>query len=140
MSLYRIMHGVNPVTFFVLPLLGKHPEEYPRFRDSFIGDPERDDTAGKLILYTRTGGGNREAYEEDNTLITEMDGFLFDYDDDFDCTFANWVFDIPEKWVDDISKWRNGKLSETSKEYQDKLIEVFPKLKEKLTEAFNPTT
>ena len=39
MSLYNMLHGVNPSTFFILPMLGeKHPDEYPRFRDCFIGD------------------------------------------------------------------------------------------------------
>ncbi len=33
MSLYNMINGVNPATFFILPMLGKHPDEYPRFRD-----------------------------------------------------------------------------------------------------------
>ena len=66
-----------PWVFLVLPLLGKHPDMYPRFRDCFV--------EGKIIqVYTRTGGGNREAYIEENQAIRDMDGFIRDYDDDFD--------------------------------------------------------
>lgn len=36
MSLYNMLNGVNPCTFLILPMLGKHPDEYPRFRDCFI--------------------------------------------------------------------------------------------------------
>jgi hypothetical protein len=37
MSLYNMMNGANPATFFILPMLGeKHPEQYPRFRDCFV--------------------------------------------------------------------------------------------------------
>jgi hypothetical protein len=30
MSLYNMVHGTTQATFFVLPMLGKHPDEYPR--------------------------------------------------------------------------------------------------------------
>jgi len=29
----EIINGANPSTFFILPMLDKHPDEYPRFRD-----------------------------------------------------------------------------------------------------------
>lgn len=43
MSLYNMINGVNPATFIILPMLGKHPNEYPRFRDCFIGGLENAD-------------------------------------------------------------------------------------------------
>lgn len=136
MSLYNMMHGVKPATFFVLPVLGKHPDEYPRFRDCFIGDDEQPKTEGKIIVYTRTGGGNRSSYAEENAVITQMDGYQFDYDDSFDSTFANFVFDIPEKWVDDVDKMLTGRAGETSADYQDLICGTFPKIDDKLREMF----
>ncbi len=54
MSLYNMINGVNPATFFILPMLGKHPDEYPRFRDCFVGEDQK-----SIEILTRVGGGNR---------------------------------------------------------------------------------
>ena len=73
MSLYNMINGVQLPTFFVFPLLGKHAEEYPRFRDCFFGKMQQDfddlDTFGipklkhgdedLISVYTLFGGGNR---------------------------------------------------------------------------------
>ena len=138
MSLYQMMYGVNsPVVFFVLPCLGKHPDEYPRFRDAFVGDAERPETEGKLIVRTRTGGeSNRDYFREQNQTIRNMPSFVFDYDDDFDRTYANWVFDIPEQWRADVKKLLNGKASEVSQEYREKCASVFPKIADKILANF----
>ena len=37
------MNGVNPATFFILPMLGKHPDEFPRFRDCWAGRTSTDE-------------------------------------------------------------------------------------------------
>ena len=140
MSFYNLVCGVTHATFFVLPVLGKHPGEYPRFRDCFIGDPEHSGTEGKIIVYTRTGGGNREGYAEENAVLTEMDGYLFDYDDDFDSTFANWVFNVPERWRPDVDAFLAGDLKKISPEYVDLLIAVYPKLEEKIRKTFAEPT
>jgi hypothetical protein len=136
MSLYNMMNGVNPATFYILPMLGYHPDSYPRFRDCFISD-ERYPDNNHIIVYTRTGGGNRESYMDQNLWITCIEGYIEDYDDDYDCTFANFVFDIPEKWKDDFNKIIEGNIKETSKEYQDQLVKVYPKLEEAFKEIFN---
>lgn len=136
MSLYNMLFGVKQSTFFILPMLGKHPDEYPRFRDCFIGDEKHPEYAGHIIVYTRTGGGNREGYENQNEGMREMPGFVTDYDDDFDCTFACWVFKVPEKWKTDFDKIMDGKLIEISAEYKAELYRVFPKLTDKFNEIF----
>ena len=53
MSLYNMINGFNPACVFILPLLGRHDKEYPRFRDCFLTDD------GNIAVYTRVGGGNR---------------------------------------------------------------------------------
>lgn len=138
MSLYNMINGVSPVAFYILPVLGKHPDEYARFRDAFMGDPERADTKDKLIVYTRLGGGNRECYENDIEDIREMDGFLFDYDDDFDCTYANFVFDIPKKWAADVALIVGNKTAEVSDAYVDLVTGTYPKIADKLRAAMRP--
>ena len=136
MSLYNIMNGVNPATFFVLPMLGKHPDEYPRFRDCFLSDDERPELADHIHIYTRTGGENRDDYESENQAMREMPGFVTDYDDSFDCTFASWVFRVPERWKSDYDKIRSGNIKDVSAEYQTELRRVYPKLGSKFDELF----
>ena len=138
MSLYNMINGMSPATFFILPALGKHPDEYPRFRDFFVGDSERADTDGKLIIYTRTGGGNRDSYEVENEEMRQMPGFLFDYDDSFDSTFACWVFDVPEKWADDVAKVLSGNGRDVSGDYRDLCAGVFPKIADKIQTILSP--
>jgi hypothetical protein len=131
MSLYNMIHGFNPACFFFLPMLGKRPEEYPRFRDCFTRDDERPEfNEGHIIVYTRTGGGNRENYIKENQAIRDMPGFVTDYDDDFDCTFANWVFKVPDQWREDYEFILAGELKFLSQEYRDLLRKIYPKLTE----------
>lgn len=140
MSLYNMINGVKPATFFVLPMLGKHPDEYPRFRDCFLGDDEHPEYADHIHVYTRTGGGNREGYEAENQAMREMPGFVTDYDDSFDCTFASWVFRVPERWESDYEKIKAGNIKDVSAEYQAELRRVYPKLAEKWDELFSANT
>lgn len=131
MSLYNLINGVNPAAFFFLPMLGHHPDEYPRFRDCFVEqDPDR------IVVFTRTGGGNREDYAEENHWITTLPGFVSDDDDDFDSTFAYWRFAVPERWSADFSRLINGRAAEVSSEYEAECIRVYPKLADKYKEIF----
>ena len=85
LDLYR-----NPSSDDVLKAIGLSKEDIPRFRGAGVdGD--------KICIHTRTGGGNRESYEEENTLLTKNKYYLYDEDDDFDCTYANFWFKIPEE-------------------------------------------
>lgn len=131
MSLYNMINGVNPCTFFILPLLGKHPEEYPRFRDCFIKDEGHPQYNNHIHVYTRVGGGNRnQGYGEDE--LREHPLYVDDFDDSYDCTYATYIFKYPPEFKNDIKLVLNGKIMETSQEYKDKIDEVMPKLKGKL--------
>ena len=55
MSLYNMLFGVTPATFFFFFLLGKHPDEYPRFRDCFLNDEYLPEYDNHIHVYTRTG-------------------------------------------------------------------------------------
>ena len=111
-------------------MLGKHPDEYPRFRDCFV-------EKNCILVHTRTGGGNREDYETENNEMTNHPNYMTDYDDSFDSTYANFIFSVPEKWKDDFNKIVNGRLSEISNEYKAEIFRVFPKIKDKLEALFN---
>ncbi len=150
MSLYNMINGVNPATFFILPMLGKHPDEYPRFRDCWAGktstDEENDqfgipvihnNPEDKMIsVYTRVGGCNRDNYEEEINKLRAIPEYIRDFDDDFDCTFATFEFKVPEKWIKDYDVIVEGKIQDISKEYKAELYKVYPKLKEKLDTIF----
>jgi hypothetical protein len=124
--------GYNSATFFILPFLGKHPNEYPRFRDCWISDDEKN-----IVVYTRVGGGNRgcgygeeELYKHPNFISTE--------DDDFDNTFAEYVFSVPDEWKNDFKVFVSEKsLNELSKEYEELLHKVYPKLDDQINEMFD---
>ena len=123
MSLYNMMNGFNPACVFIMPMLGRKQEEYPRFRDCFVTEENN------IAIYTRVGGGNRNCGFGEEALY-EDENFLRDYDDDFDSTYATYEFKVPDKWKSDFDKIIDGKMSEVSKEYVSYLKEFYPKLAE----------
>ena len=132
MSLYNMINGVNPATFFILPMLGeKHPDNYPRFRDCFVDDNE-------IHVYTRVGGGNRDCGYGEEELQTHPN-YLRDEDDENDCTYATYVFSVPKEWQEDFDKITSGNLKEISQNYKDRLYAVFPKLKHQFDNIFGVT-
>lgn len=85
MSLYNALFGFNPFAGILLSFVGITPDDVPRFRDCYAED-------GKIVVYTRTGGGNREEYEGSNDWMTTVAGYVRDEDDDFDCTYAKFYY------------------------------------------------
>lgn len=101
MSLYSALFGVNPFAGMLLGFLGIGPGDVPRFRDCYVNEE------GCIVIHTRTGGGNRpyydcpESYKAEtgddgegpwNRDLREIPGFLYDRDDDFDCTYADFIY------------------------------------------------
>ena len=136
MSLYNMVNGMTPAVFFVLPMLGKHPNAYPRFRDCFISDEEHPQYDDHIHVYTRVGGGNRESYQDAIDELRAHPLYVTDFDDSFDSTFASFVFVVPDEWRADFERFKALKFSEFSHEYQQRLREMFPKLGEKFDELF----
>lgn len=127
-GLYNLLCGVNPVTFLILPMLDRHPDEYPRFRDCFVNKEKQ------IVVYTRVGGGNRKCGFHEEELYKDPN-FVNTYDDDFDSTYGYYVFNVPEKWKSDFDKIMNQE--KPSKEYVEQMCKVFPKLADKFRELFN---
>lgn len=131
MSLYNMINGVNPATFFVLPMLGeKHPDSYPRFRDCFIQNDE-------IHVLTRVGGNNKGCeYGEEE--LQKHPNYLRDFDEAFDSTYATYVFSVPEEFKADFELIKEGNLKEISSKYKERLYLVFPKLKKAFDRIFDP--
>lgn len=122
MSLYNMLFGYNPECVTILPMLGRKQQEYPRFRDCYIEN-------GKIAIYTRVGGNNRgEGFGEEQLYLDP--NFVSTYDDEFDDTYATYLFNVPEKWKSDFEKITTNKLSDVSDEYYQYVCEFYPKLTE----------
>lgn len=93
MSLYNMLFGKNPDATTILAALNLTEGMIERFRDVWI----QEDT-NRIVIYTRTGGGNREYYF--NETLTQHPLYLYDEDDDFDSTYAYYYFAMPETQED----------------------------------------
>lgn len=128
MSLYNAINGVNPATFFILPMLGHHPDYYPRFRDCFLSN-----NAQFIEVYTRVGGNNRNCGFGEEKLYSHPN-FVRTYDDDYDSTYGWYIFSIPEKWKSDLDAIVEGR--QFSEEYLNHIISIYPSLKDKITKFY----
>ena len=115
MSLYNALFGVNPYAGLLLGFLGTSHDQVPRFRDCYIED-------GRIVLYTRMGGGNRGHWDYSETeegpdcecpgciaenYLPTLPGYLYNEDDDFDCTYASYYYE-PEPEVADLVSQLEG--------------------------------
>lgn len=123
MSLYNMMNGFNPACVIIMPMLGRKQEEFPRFRDCFVED-------GKIAIYTRVGGNNRGCGFGEEILYQDPN-FVSTYDDEFDNTYATYLFNVPEKWKDDFDKIIGGRINEVSDDYYQYVTEFYPLLAKK---------
>ncbi len=122
--------GYNPSVFYILPMLGKHPDELPRFRDCFIGEDKN-----TIEIYTRVGGNNRGCGFGEEKLIKHPN-FIKTYDDDFDNTYGTYVFSVPDRWRKDFDKIKDGRLFGISDEYFNEIIRIYPKIEDELRKQF----
>ena len=115
-----MMNGINKPTFFILPMLGNHPDNYPRFRDCFLGDEEWPEYNNHIHIYTRTGGNNRECYQDEIRKMQMMPEYVNSFDDSFDSTYASFIFRVPDRWKDDFKLYLNNRKKDFSKERDGK--------------------
>lgn len=125
MSLYNMLFGEYPAASILLGILGLTREQVPRYRNCFVHE-------GHIVVHTRTGGGNREYYEEKNpdnkdgpwnSTLQENEFYVTDSDDDFDCTYANFLFRFPDKYKADLEALESLEPSYTSSEQWSMLLE-----------------
>ena len=99
MSLYNMLHGYSPNAAAILHALDLDPKQIDRFRDASFG---KDGDRHVLHIFCRTGGGNREDFP--NTALTSHPLYLRDHDDAYDCTYAHYYFQIPQKVLDELAE------------------------------------
>lgn len=114
-------------------------EHIPRFRTAYIEDDE-------IVIHTRTGGGNRDFHENETTCRENypeyFDGktdptgpwnddlrahprYLYDTDSEYDATYADFYFNIPEPYKDDVLAYtRSDQDHEYSKHWTELLLKL----------------
>lgn len=141
MSLYNMMCGINPAASRLLKAIDLDPKSVPRFRDIWV-----DKNFTEVTVHTRTGGGNREAYTEQNALMSTHPLYLRDSDDSFDSTFADFVFRLPSEQKemlleelrvgmshhDDAEKKREAVIRMITKTPREKFDEAMSSMRQKM--------
>lgn len=100
MSLYNMLFGMNSQSDLLLAVLGLKKHDVERFRDC-----SAESDGSQITIYTRTGGGNREAYP--NLAMRKLATWSGSVDDDFDCTYCTDTFAVPEQWRADVAGLRD---------------------------------
>lgn len=100
MTMYNILFGRNPMSRLLLAMLNLTESDTGRFRDCYLTrvPPEPDGGELHIAIYTRNGGGNRDDYQEVTARLQAHPQYVSDTDDDFDATYALYVFTVPEKF------------------------------------------
>ena len=112
-----MIFGVNEKYKVFLKCLGYDASDIPRFRDCFLqGD--------KIVIHTRTGGGNREDYEDDNDRLAANQYYISDSDDDFDCTYANFYFKFPPEFEEDLKAISEKDTTKTPSEKWKAFLDI----------------
>lgn len=104
MSLYSMLMGENKDAGVFLKGLNMKRSDFERYRDAWLN---ADGT--KIIIYTRLGGQNRDSYGEVINDIRLHDLYLEDYDDEYDNTYAYFVFKVPEHLATLCKRMATGK-------------------------------
>lgn len=113
MSLYHILFGTDETKYATLcKWAGLDMDCIQRFRDIWMYRDENETGKLLIVLWTRTGGGNREYYPDGNDYLSSRENYVGDHDAEFDTTFAEWYFlplaehekDVQDKFMKD-STW-----------------------------------
>jgi len=99
MSTYNMVFGRDDTNLFKAISNILKTDEFGRYRDCWVELNEKEEPI--IAIYTRNGGGNREGHMPD---FSKHANYLYDKDDDFDCTYATIYFSTPDEYKDDFSK------------------------------------
>lgn len=91
MSMYSMVFGTDDRGPMILSCLGLEPDDFGRYRDVWLKD-------GRICVYTRNGGGNRNSYQDVFQRMSKHLDFESASDDDFDCTYCTFYFRYPEPY------------------------------------------
>lgn len=132
-----MLFGRNPASGLLLAMLNLSTESVGRFRDCYLarGTPEeRQDLPPeqlatkdlRIVVFTRNGGGNRDAYHGTTEWLQAHPEFLTDYDDAFDCTYASYEFKVPKAFE---AECKELETLHTAEEPMKKFTALLEKLK-----------
>lgn len=102
--MYNIVAGNNPLFWLLARLIetqGKLPP-IPRWRDMYTREVEG---KAQIVIYSRTGGGNRNEYHTDNEALAAHKLYVENFDDRFDSTFAHFVYQVPVAFEERMLKF-----------------------------------
>ncbi len=126
-GLYTMVLGRHPLAPHLLQCLGFASEEevllIPRLRDVYLFPDE-------IRILTRTGGGNRDDYEQPNEWLRDRPGFARDFDDAYDSTYAWWAY----RWSEAYKKILTPML-EALQEHRPELIPESDSIRERFDQA-----
>ncbi len=136
-ELWLKLKGQNPSTFLFFPMLDVSIEFFPEYLDCFVGDEERPDTFGKIIVFTRTGGHLMRDYLIPHQRIWLHPQYDLGYDDPYCPVYHNWVFTIPDKWKKDFELIHDkDQLENVSQEYVNQVKKIFPEFLDSIDSWF----
>ena len=92
MSMYNMMFGISPNAATLMSVLDVDVNSVPRFRNCLLNEV---DGVRRILIVTRTGGGNRENFIYENESLRKVPGYLSDDDDGFDTTYAVFTYAVP---------------------------------------------
>lgn len=81
-----------------------------------------------ITVYMRIGGWNRDDYTKEINYMRASPYYLKDYDDEFDSTYAMFIFRIPAQFIPDYGLLTTWKIESTSAMYQTVLAQAYPSL------------
>ena len=93
--MYGAICNINPDAKMILNLIGIDPKfllEEARLRDVYLS---KDKT--RVVIFTRIGGNNRSYHFPAITKLRNFKGYITDYDDEFDNTYASFEYQIPQE-------------------------------------------
>lgn len=124
MSLYNSIFGYNKYASYLLSMLGLEMSKIPRFRECFVDENDR------IVIMTRTGGGNRKFYESEaaarkelpeafqpedagkdhlwNCDLRQIPNYQSDEDASFDETYAYFRYEVPGHLKEGVAAMREG--------------------------------
>lgn len=91
-GLYNALFGEQPASAALMKMLNLTAADVGRYRDCYLAE------GPKIVVFTRNGGGNREDYRDVTIALRKHPQYVYDYDDDFDCTYASYEFNVPEEY------------------------------------------
>jgi hypothetical protein len=108
-GLYNMLFGENKdQKNFLFTLLNITPGDCGRYRDIYVIE-------GHIVVHTRNGGGNREAYEDVFETLSQHPLYAYDEDNDFDCTYADIYFRWPEAYGELLAEMAKGTVTPAEK-------------------------